>query len=357
LIVARPAFADSLTLMWDANAEAVKGYVVYVGTQSGSYSQRNDVGSATTFTLMNAVAGQRYCFAVSAYFDPSAEGPKSAEACGFSNAYPTLVNPGTQTSTVGQPATLQLMGSDPDGQAVSYSASGLPPGLTLMQSAGFISGTGTTAGNYSVKVSVSDGVLSQSQSFTWTMSAPALPASDATAPTVAITSPTLSSSYNITTSTVSLGGTSADNVGVTSVEWTNSRGGSGFATGTTSWTVPSIALLSGDNAITVSARDAAGNLGVALITVTYATAIPAGSTTSSLVLTGTTQTRLGWTRITLTWSAVPGRWAEVYRNGTRVATKRNDGSYTDTLRGSGSAQYRVCIKETGVCSNTITVSY
>ncbi len=53
-------------------------------------------------------------------------------------------------------------------------------------------------------------------------------------------------------------GTASDNVGVTQVSWVNNRGGSGTATGTTSWNA-SIALQSGSNVVTVTARDAAGN--------------------------------------------------------------------------------------------------
>ena len=84
------------------------------------------------------------------------EGPNSAEVCGYSNEPPTLVNPGNRTSTVGQAVTLQLVGSDPASQPLTYSATGLPPGLSLMASTGFISGAGTTAGTYSVTARASD---------------------------------------------------------------------------------------------------------------------------------------------------------------------------------------------------------
>ena len=76
------------------------------------------------------------------------EGPNSPEVCGYSNAPPTLVNPGNRTSTVGQAVTLQLVGSDPASQPLTYSATGLPTGLSVMASTGYISGAGTTAGSY-----------------------------------------------------------------------------------------------------------------------------------------------------------------------------------------------------------------
>ena len=117
-----------MTVEWDPSGGQV-GYKVHVGVQSGSYTQHFDVGSATTFTFQSATAGQRYCFAVSAYLLSSQlEGPNSGEVCGYSNAPPTLVNPGNRTSTVGQSVTLQLVGSDPASQPLTYSATGLPAG-------------------------------------------------------------------------------------------------------------------------------------------------------------------------------------------------------------------------------------
>ena len=56
---------------------------------------------------------------------------------------------------------------------------------------------------------------------------------------------------------------------MTQVSWGNDRGGSGTATGTTSWTVSGIVLLSGQNVLTVTARDAAGNTSTDTLTVTY----------------------------------------------------------------------------------------
>jgi hypothetical protein len=93
---------------------------------------------------------------------------------------------------------------------------------------------------------------------------------DTTAPSVTITSPTASPTFTASGSTLTLGGAASDNVGVTQVTWTNSQGGSGIATGTTTWTTGAIALRSGSNTLTVSARDTAGNTGVAVLSVTVA---------------------------------------------------------------------------------------
>ena len=305
------AYADQITLMWDPNSDQVTGYAVYVG------SSRVDVGNATSYTLANATAGQQYCFAVAAY-NATGEGPKSSQLCGYSNRFPTLTNPGNRSATVGQATSLQLTGSDPEGQPLTYIATGLPPGLFIGSATGFISGTPSTAGTYTVSASVYDGVLtSPSQNFTWTVAA--APTADTTAPTVSIATPTSASSYASTTTSIALGGAASDSVGVTSVNWVNDRGGSGTATGTTNWSVPVIGLQVGSNVITVTARDAAGNVGTDILTVTYSapdTTAPVvtitGPTTggtystasSTVTLAGTGSDNVGVTAVT--WSTDRG---------------------------------------------------
>ena len=159
LALVASASAGNIFLTWSPNTDQIAGYKVHIGTTSGSYTQNLDVGLSTSYTYGSATDGQRYCFAVSAYNSSGAEGPNSNEICGYSNAPPTLQNPGNRSSSVGQSATLQLVGSDPEGQPLTYSATGLPSGLSLMASIGFISGVATTAGTYTVTGRASDGVL------------------------------------------------------------------------------------------------------------------------------------------------------------------------------------------------------
>jgi Putative Ig domain/Fibronectin type III domain len=258
--------ADTLQVLWNPNSEPVAGYVVYLGEPSNS-TQRYDVGNTTTFTWPNAVAGRLYCVQVSAYLD-SLEGPRSAQTCGYSNQFPALTNPGDRTSVAGSLTSLQLAGSDPDGAPVTYFASGLPAGLSLMMNNGYISGVPAAVGVYSVTASVSDGVLTSTpQVFKWSVSAPST--SDTIAPSIAIKTPTTAATYSSSASTLALSGSAADNVSVVSVSWTNDRGGSGSASGTTSWSAGSIGLKTGTNVITVTARDAAGNQSSKALTVTY----------------------------------------------------------------------------------------
>ncbi len=90
------------------------------------------------------------------------------------NSMPVIANPGAQSGVVGEPAGLQLSASDGDGDVLTFGATGLPPGLTVNTVSGWISGTPTAEGNYTVEVTVSDGADVDSESFTWSIAA-ALP--------------------------------------------------------------------------------------------------------------------------------------------------------------------------------------
>jgi regulation of enolase protein 1 (concanavalin A-like superfamily) len=298
LTLPRIAAAATITLAWDPSTTPnVAGYFVYVGTTSGNYTQKIDVGNATSYAYQQPVAGAKNFFAVSAYLAGGSESGRSNEVT--NNGSPVLTNPGNRTNTVGQVVKLQLVGSDPEGLGVTFGATNLPPGLLLTNSTGSIDGTPTTAGSYNVTVSVSDGVSSVSQSFTWTIQPATV--SDTTAPNVTITSPTSQSTFSTTATSITIGGTASDNVGVTQVTWARAGGGSGTATGTASWTSGSIPLQSGSNTITVTARDAAGNTDTDTLTVTV-----------TLSTTGALPT--GWSDDDIGTPAVAG--SASYSNGT-----------------------------------------
>ncbi|GAA2253089.1 MULTISPECIES: Ig domain-containing protein [Kitasatospora] len=83
----------------------------------------------------------------------------------------TVTNPGSQSGTVGTAVSLQISATDSaSGQTLTYSATGLPAGLSI-SSSGLISGTPTTAGTSSVTVTAKDGTgASGSATFSWSVS-------------------------------------------------------------------------------------------------------------------------------------------------------------------------------------------
>jgi Putative Ig domain len=84
----------------------------------------------------------------------------------------TVTQPASQNTTVGTAVSLQIQASDSaSGQTLTYSATGLPAGLSINSASGLISGTPTTTGTSSVTVKATDTTnASGSASFSWTVS-------------------------------------------------------------------------------------------------------------------------------------------------------------------------------------------
>jgi hypothetical protein len=95
------------------------------------------------------------------------------------------------------------------------------------------------------------------------------PSLDTTGPTVTITTPTSSSTYDNGSggTLATLAGTSTGGAAI--CRWSNDQGGSGTATTSAdgSWTVSSISLAEGDNALTVTCVDSGNNTGSDVLTV------------------------------------------------------------------------------------------
>ena len=88
------------------------------------------------------------------------------------NQPPTLTDVPDRTDPENTLVAIPLAGADLDpGTTLTYSATGLPAGLSVDASTGLISGTFgyTSAGAHAVIATVSDGDLTSSQTFTWTV--------------------------------------------------------------------------------------------------------------------------------------------------------------------------------------------
>ncbi|MDT7582143.1 MAG: hypothetical protein QOK35_3407, partial [Pseudonocardiales bacterium] len=84
-----------------------------------------------------------------------------------------VTNPGNQTTVTGTAVSLTMRATD-GSPPYTWSASGLPAGLTIGASTGVISGTPTTAATGTVTVTARDSAgLTASTSFSWTVTTPA----------------------------------------------------------------------------------------------------------------------------------------------------------------------------------------
>jgi hypothetical protein len=116
LALAPGAFAASVTVAWDANAEPdLAGYKVHYGLASLAYTTHIDVGKTVSRTLDGLAAGTRYYFAVTAYDGYGNESGYSSE---ISATTPAVVETITTPLTPVGPA----VGST--GVTYTYSTSG-----------------------------------------------------------------------------------------------------------------------------------------------------------------------------------------------------------------------------------------
>ncbi|WP_052390813.1 putative Ig domain-containing protein [Streptomyces sp. NRRL B-24484] len=93
-----------------------------------------------------------------------------ARGGGSSTGTVALTDPGARTATVGTATGLQLAATDTAGGTLTYTATGLPAGLSLNAATGLISGTPTGTGTSTVTATATDSTgPSSSVTFTWTV--------------------------------------------------------------------------------------------------------------------------------------------------------------------------------------------
>ncbi|MBW8792578.1 MAG: putative Ig domain-containing protein [Streptomyces sp.] len=191
------AVADPATGVAVYDTYGGSGWAVYGGTSASSpiiagvYALAGTPGSSDypakypyshTSNLYDVTSGNNgscstsyFCTAGTGYDGPTGWGTPNGTAA-FTSGTSTgntvsVTNPGSQSTATGSSVSLQISASDSAGATLTYSASGLPTGLSISSSTGLISGTASTAGTYSTTVTATDSTgASGSASFTWTVS-------------------------------------------------------------------------------------------------------------------------------------------------------------------------------------------
>jgi hypothetical protein len=191
------AVADPATGVAVYDTYGGSGWAVYGGTSASSpiiagvYALAGTPGASDypakypydhTGNLYDVTSGSNgscstsyFCTARTGYDGPTGWGTPNGTAAftsggGGGGNTVTVTNPGSQSTTTGSSVSLQIHASDSAGAALTYSASGLPTGLSVNSSSGLISGTASTAGTYQVTVTATDSTgASGSTSFTWTV--------------------------------------------------------------------------------------------------------------------------------------------------------------------------------------------
>ncbi|WP_323122646.1 jacalin-like lectin [Burkholderia alba] len=132
-------------------------------SSNGTNSYQVDVPSNPGW----AVPGMYMLFAMNANGTPSVA--KMITVGG--NGAPTLVAPDSQTSLVGAPVSFAVQAGANGGAAVSYSATSLPPGLTIDAATGVVTGTLTAQGTFFPTIIVSNGASRISSTLQWDVNA------------------------------------------------------------------------------------------------------------------------------------------------------------------------------------------
>ncbi|MEW2249278.1 putative Ig domain-containing protein [Streptomyces sp. NPDC006975] len=190
------AVADPATGVAVYDTYGGSGWAVYGGTSAsapivaGVYALAGTPGTSDypakypyqhTGNLYDVTSGSNgscstsyFCTARTGYDGPTGWGTPNGTAAftagSVSGNTVTVTNPGSQSTTTGSSVSLQIHATDSAGAALTYSASGLPTGLSINSSTGLVSGTASTAGTYQVTVTAADATgASGSASFTWTV--------------------------------------------------------------------------------------------------------------------------------------------------------------------------------------------
>jgi uncharacterized repeat protein (TIGR01451 family) len=178
-LIGQPVAALFVVRVTDGNGLPVPGVAVAFqaatggGTLTAGTTSTDSHGLASTTLTVGGAPGPN---TVTATAGTLAGSPITFHARAISNQSPTLANPGNQSSTEGSVVSLQLTGSDPNGDPLTYSATGLPPSISINNATGLIAGAlSATAGAYPVTITASNGTLSGSQTFTWTVTTPLTP--------------------------------------------------------------------------------------------------------------------------------------------------------------------------------------
>ncbi|MFE2508385.1 M4 family metallopeptidase [Streptomyces naganishii] len=144
------SYANSAENYHQARTDSLKAAADLYGAHCTEYNTVNAAWAAVSVTGADPVPG--------------------TGNCGGQPGSPSVTNPGNQTGVVGTAVSLQIQAGDPGGKTLTYSATGLPAGLSINSSTGRVTGTPTTAGTFSVTVRATNtDNAAGTATFTWTI--------------------------------------------------------------------------------------------------------------------------------------------------------------------------------------------
>jgi len=274
------------------------------------------------------------------------------------NAYPPVTggngglvsvpSPGNQTSTVNSAVSLKITATDTAGGTLTYSATGLPAGLSINTSTGLISGTPTATGTSSVTVTAKDSTgPSGSASFSWTVS-------PVGANTVTVTNPGAQTATVGTAVSVQIRAT--DSAAGQTLTYSATGLPAGLSINASTGLISGTPTAAGTSSVTVTARDTTNTSGSASFgwTVTPSTGGGGGCSatytigndwgsgfTASVTVTNTGTTATKSWKVTWTWAGnqqVTNSWSSTESHSGRNQTFTN-ANYNGAIAPSGNTSF------------------
>jgi hypothetical protein len=268
----------------------------------------------------------------------------------------SVTGPGTQTNVSGSAISALTISAPHDttgGNTVSFSATGLPAGLSINASTGTITGTPTAAGSGTVTVTATDSeALAASTSFTWTITN-----------TVTVANP--GNKSNVSGSAITAVTDSAtDSQSGATLTWSATGLPAGLAINSSTGTITGTPTTAGSNSVTVKATDGSGYSGTASFTWTITNNVSVAnpgnqSNVSGSAITAVTDSATdSQSGATLTWSAtgLPAGLAINSSTGTITGTPTTAGSNSVTVKATDGSGYSGTASFTWTITNNVSVA-
>jgi Putative Ig domain len=173
-LVATVVGDNEVDLAWADNSSNESGFRIERAQDAAFTNDRREFSVAantTSFVDSTAAGSRNYYYRVIA-ISPIGDSAPSNTATATTPAPtkpPVITNPGNQTGIEGRAVSLPIVASDYAGgnNPLTFTATGLPAGLTIDPASGVVSGQLSVLGTSSVTVSVSNGPFSVRVNFTW----------------------------------------------------------------------------------------------------------------------------------------------------------------------------------------------